>query len=349
MKTTAPSFFNHKAETALPYYYQVYLADYDINTELVPTERAAMFRFTFPENSQSCVVVDALDRGSSVTIIPAERKIVGYSTKNSGRVCLATSRTTLSSSSTNLSPTLPPFPTVTIRTAELEATGNHAGAIIGFATRKGEQVHARVASSFISAEQAELNLKELGTLSFDQLKQKGRDRWNEVLGRIEIESDNINELRTFYSCLYRSTLFPRMFYEKDAKGNIVHYSPHTGKVLPGYMFTDTGFWDTFRGLMPFINLVYPEMSAQMEEGFYNSYKESGFYPEWATPGHRNCMVGNNSASVVADAYVKGNIKKDTQAIFDALCKDANSVHPTVGSSGRTAYKEYNQLGYVPPT
>ena len=175
----------------------------------------------------------------------------------------------------------------------------------------------------------------------------GRDRWNEVLSRIEIESDNINELRTFYSCLYRSTLFPRMFYEKDAKGNIVHYSPHTGKVLPGYMFTDTGFWDTFRGLLPLINLVYPEMSAQMEEGFYNSYKESGFYPEWATPGHRACMVGNNSASVVADAYVKGNIKKDTQAIFDALCKDANSVHPTVGSSGRTAYKEYNQLGYVP--
>lgn len=339
-------FFNHKAETALPYYYQVYLADYDINTELVPTERAAMFRFTFPENKQSCVVVDALDRGSSVTIIPAERKIVGYSTKNSGGVPGNFKNYFVIVFDKPFTYTAA-VPNGDIRTDELEATGNHAGAIIGFATRKGEQVHARVASSFISAEQAELNLKELGTQSFDQLKQKGRDRWNEVLSRIEIESDNINELRTFYSCLYRSTLFPRMFYEKDAKGNIVHYSPHTGKVLPGYMFTDTGFWDTFRGLMPLINLVYPEMSAQMEEGFYNSYKESGFYPEWATPGHRNCMVGNNSASVVADAYVKGNIKKDTQAIFDALCKDANSVHPTVGSSGRTAYKEYNQLGYVP--
>ena len=170
------SFFNHKAETALPYYYQVYLADYDINTELVPTERAAMFRFTFPENSQSCVVVDALDRGSSVTIIPAERKIVGYSTKNSGGVPGNFKNYFVIVFDKPFTYTAA-VPNGDIRTAELEATGNHAGAIIGFATRKGEQVHARVASSFISAEQAELKIDGLEKyqLYVDGKKQEGTE------------------------------------------------------------------------------------------------------------------------------------------------------------------------------
>lgn len=340
------SFFNHKAETARPYYYQVYLADYDINTEIVPTERAAMFRFTFPENDKSGVVVDALDNGSSVTFIPSERKIVGYSTKNSGGVP-GNFKNYFVIVFDKPFTYMAAVPNGDIRPDELEASGNHAGGIIGFATKKGEQVHAKVASSFISIEQAELNLKELGSLNFEQLKARGRDRWNEVLGRIEVESSDVNELSTFYSCLYRSTLFPRMFYEYDAKGNVVHYSPHTGKVEPGYFFTDTGFWDSFRAEMPLVNLLYPEMAEKMQEGFYNAFKESGLYPEWATPGHRDCMVGNNSASVVADAYVKGTLKKDLEGAYKALLHGANTVHPTVSASGRTAYKEYNELGYVP--
>ena len=208
-------------------------------------------------------------------------------------------------------------------------------------------VKARVASSFISFDQAELNLKELGTLSLEQLQEKGKERWNEVLGKVEVESDDENRLRTFYSCLYRSVLFPRMFHEIDAKGNVVHYSPHNGKVLPGYMFTDTGFWDTFRCLLPFINLVYPSMGAQMQEGFLNAYLESGFFPEWASPGHRDCMVGNNSASVVADAYLKNIIKKDAEKMYEGLLHGANNTHPSVNSSGRLGCKEYNELGYVP--
>ena len=120
----------------------------------------------------------------------------------------------------------------------------------GFVTKKNEQVVVRVASSFISPEQAERNLQEVGNESFDAIKEKGRQRWNDVLGRIEVEDENVDHLRTFYSCLYRATLFPRMFYEFDAEGNAVHYSPYNGKVLPGYMFTDTGFWDTFRFCSP---------------------------------------------------------------------------------------------------
>ncbi|WP_270899635.1 GH92 family glycosyl hydrolase, partial [Bacteroides xylanisolvens] len=146
---------------------------------------------------------------------------------------------------------------------------------------------------------------------------------------------------------YRSVLFPRSFYEIDAKGDVMHYSPYNGEVLPGYMFTDTGFWDTFRCLFPFLNLMYPSMNTKMQEGLVNTYKESGFLPEWASPGHRGCMVGNNSASVVADAYLKGLKGYDIETLWEAVKHGANAVHPNVRSTGRLGHEYYNKLGYVP--
>jgi len=340
------SWFSHKAEIAKPYFYSVYLADYDVLTEIVPTMRAAMFKFTFPQSDKSFVLVDAFDNGSFIKIIPEENKIIGYTTKNNGGVpenfknyfvVVFDKPFTYQSTVDNK----------TIVPNRLQMESSHAGAIIGFSTKKGEIVHAKVASSFISFDQAELNLKELGKNSFEQLKEKGRDEWNKVLGKIYVEDDNIDHLRTFYSCLYRSLLFPRSFYEIDSQGNVVHYSPYSGKVLPGYMFTDTGFWDTFRSLFPFLNLMYPSMNQKMQEGLVNAYKESGFLPEWASPGHRDCMVGNNSASIVADAYLKGLRGYDIETLWNAVEHGANSAHPTIKSTGRLGYEYYNKLGYVP--
>jgi len=340
------SWFTHKTEKVKPYYYSVYLADHDVVTEITPTERSAIFRFTFPKSDQSYIILDAFDNRSYVKIIPEQNKIIGYTTKNSGGVPDNFKNYFVLVFDKPFS-----YKAVVgnneIRENKIEAKENHTGAIIGFSTTKGEKVNIRVASSFISFEQAEINLKEQGNKTFDQIKEQGKRRWNEVLGKVDVESDDIDQLRTFYSCLYRSVLFPRMFHEIDAQGQIVHYSPHNGKTLPGYMFTDTGFWDTFRSLMPFINLVYPSMGTKMQEGFFNSYVESGFYPEWSSPGHRDCMVGNNSASIVTDAYIKGIIKTDAEKMYLGLLHDANDVHPTVKSSGRMAYKEYNELGYVP--
>ena len=338
------SWFSHKAETATPYYYKVYLADHDVVTEIAPTERAAAFRFTFPENDHSYVVVDAFDKGSFVKVIPSENKIIGYTTKNSGGVPANFKNYFVLVFDKPFTYTAAVASGV-IDTNKLEATDNHAGALIGFKTRKGEQVNVRVASSFISPEQAELNLKELGKNSFDQLVANGREIWNREMSKIEIEDDNIDKLRTFYSCLYRSMLFPRSFYEIDAKGQVMHYSPYNGEVRPGYMFTDTGFWDTFRCLFPFLNLMYPSMNQKMQEGLVNTYKESGFLPEWASPGHRDCMVGNNSASVVADAYIKGLRGYDIETLWEALKHGANA-HLRGTASGRLGYESYNQLGYV---
>ena len=208
-------------------------------------------------------------------------------------------------------------------------------------------MNVKVASSFISPEQALQNLKEVEGKDFDAVKDAARDRWNDVLGRIVASDGDIDRLRTFYSCFYRSVLFPRMLHEVTADGQVMHYSPYNGQVLPGRMFTDTGFWDTFRCLFPFLNLVFPEMAEQMQEGLLNTYLESGFFPEWASPGHRGCMIGNNSASVVADAYLKGLTKVDADKMFEGLLHGANVVHPTVSSTGRLGFDYYNRLGYVP--
>ena len=333
------SWFSHKAETATPYYYKVYLADWDVTAEITPTERAAMMRLTFPETRQANIIVDAFDGQANVVADREKRCITGYTVKNSGGVPQNFRNYFVIELDHDF--------TITQQVAD----GRH-GVVISFSTRRNEQVHMRIASSFISEQQARQNLLELGGgFDFDHICQQARNRWNEVLGRIEVEDPDTDHLRTFYSCLYRSVLFPRSFYEINAEGNPIHYSPHTGEVCPGYYFTDTGFWDTFRCLFPLLNLLYPEMNEKMQEGLVNCYKESGFLPEWASPGHRGCMVGNNSASVVADAYLKNNAigltRYDIETLWQAVVNGANHVHPQVSSTGRLGFEHYNRLGYVP--
>ncbi|PVY43731.1 GH92 family glycosyl hydrolase [Pontibacter virosus] len=339
------SWFSHKSEVAKPYYYSVYLADHDVTTELAPTERAASFRFTFPETESAYVVIDAFDKGSYIKIIPNENKIIGYTTKNSGGVpenfknyFVIVFDKPFASTAT--------WSGDKLQAKVLELQDNHVGAAVGFKTRKGEQVHARVASSFISPEQAELNLKEIGNDDFETVKEKGKQAWNKELSRIAVEGGTPEQMRTFYSCLYRTLLFPRKFYELDAAGNVMHYSPYNGKVLPGFMYTDTGFWDTFRALFPFLNLMYPSVNAEIQEGLANTYKEGGWLPEWASPGYRNVMVGNNSASVVADAYLKGVRGQDIKALYEGVLKGANNEGPLT-AVGRAGAAYYNKLGYVP--
>ncbi|QQL50827.1 GH92 family glycosyl hydrolase [Mucilaginibacter ginkgonis] len=341
------SWFSHKAEVSKPYYYSVYLADHDVTAEITPTERAAQFRFTFPKTDSSFIVVDALDKGSYIKIIPKEQKVIGYSTRYArGKL-------------TNFKDYFviyvdKPF---TFKHAtngkniaandSLELSVNHAGAIIGFKTSKGEQVHLKVASSFISFEQAELNLnRELANDSFDVTEQKAKAVWNKTLSKVQVEGGTIDQMRTFYSCLYRMLFFPNKLYEVNAKNQIVHYSPYNGEVKPGYMFGGTGFWDTFRALYPFLNLMYPSINNEMQQGLINDYKEGGWLPEWSSPGYADIMVGNNSASVVSDAYAKGLRGYDINKLYEALLHGANNEGP-ISAVGRYGVKYYNELGYVP--
>ena len=340
------SWFGHKGEEAKAYYYKVYLAEHDVVTEFSPTERAAMFRFTFPESKDSYVVVDAFDKGSYIKVDAANNRIIGYTTRNSGGVADNFKNYFVLEFDKPFE-YMGTFVNGKLEKGVTEQKDNHVGAVIGFATKKGEKVNARVASSFISHEQAALNLKELGDDTLEEVKEKGRKAWNEVLSRIEVEGGNLDQYRTFYSCLYRATLFPQMHHEINADGEVVHYSPHNGKVEKGYFYTGTGFWDTFRSLFPLLNMLYPSENKKMQEGFVNVYRESGFYPEWSSPGHRGCMIGNNSASVLADAYLKGVKVEDAQTMFEGILHGTKNVHPKVSSSGRLGHEYYNTLGYVP--
>lgn len=340
------SWFSHKSETAKPYYYSVYLADYDVTTEITSTERAAHFQFTFPENKLSSIVIDAFDKGSYVKIIPDENKIIGYTTRNSGGV------------PTNFKNYFvlvfdKPFTTnytwhnAILEPDKLELQDDHVGAVVSFKTKKGEKINVKVASSFISFEQAELNLaSELGSAPFEKTVAESKEEWNKVLGKIAVEGGSEEQLKTFYSCLYRTACFPQKHYEIDAAEKIIHYSPYNGKVLPGYMYAGTGFWDTFRALYPLLNLVYPSINKEMQEGLINDYKEGGFLPEWSSPGFRNVMVGNNSASVVSEAYMKGLRGYDINTLYEALLIGANNEGP-LDAVGRKGVAYYNTLGYVP--
>ena len=321
------SWFSHKAEKATPYYYSVYLADHDVTAELTPTAHAAAFRLTYPEG-ESYLVVDAFEGGHVELADPST--LVGYTVHNHGGVAEGFRNWFVVRSDTPLT----------------ACPAREDVALVGFRTERGQQVHLQVASSFISAQQALLNLQEVSG-GFEVVKEAARAEWNKTLGRVEVWDGNLDHLRTFYSCLYRSLLFPRDLSEVDASGERVHYSPHNGKVEKGYFFTDTGFWDTFRSLFPLLNLVYPEVSARVQEGLVNDFLESGFLPEWASPGHRGCMVGNNSASVVADAYLKGIRGYDIDKLWDAVVHDAHAVHPQVSSTGRLGWEYYDSLGYVP--
>lgn len=340
------SWFSHKAEVSRPYYYSVYLADHDVTAEVTPTERASVFRFTFPENDSSAVVIDAFAGGSGVKINPSGRTITGFCRNNHGGVpenfCnyfVIVFDHDFDFFSTWLNERIQPGSTM--------IEGDHAGAVIGFHTSRGERITAKVASSFISANQAMVNLdRELGDMGFDEIRDNASERWNKELGRIRVEGGTYDQIRTFYSALYRTLLFPRMFYEYDSDGKIIHYSPYNGQVLPGRLFTDNGFWDTFRAAMPLITLLKPDLSAQIMEGLVNAYRESGWLPEWASPGHRDCMIGSNSASLIADAYLKGIRGYDMDTLWAALVKNTKGPGP-VNSVGRYGADYYNRLGYIP--
>lgn len=341
------SWFSHKAEVAKPYYYSVYLADHDVTTEITPTERAAQFRVTFPKTDSSYIIIDALDKGSYIKVIPAEKKIVGSSTKyargplkNFKNFFVIYVDKPITSAFT--------FKGNNQNGTDLELTADHALAAIGFKTIKGEKVNLRVASSFVSIEQAELNLKrELAGDSFDVTKQKAKATWNKTLSRISVEGGSVDQTRTFYSCLYRMLFFPNKLYEIDANNKIVHYSPYLGKTMPGYKFAGTGFWDTFRALYPFLNLAYPSINKEMQQGLISDYKEGGWLPEWSSPGYADIMIGNNSASVVADAYIKGLRGYDINTLWEAVVHGANNEDEKNSAIGRRGVKYYNELGYVP--
>ncbi len=340
------SWFSNKAETAKPNYYQVYLADHDINVEFSPTERSVLFQIEYPANEDAYLIIDAFNNGSSIDI-KENGMIEGYSTKNSGGVPENFKNYFVIEVDSEITDSFTVMDSTLSDNQLFE--GDHAVGVLSFGKSDQKRIiKVSIASSFISTDQAKLNLEELGDRDFDRIVKEGEDSWNESLGRIEVSGGTISQMETFYTCLYRSLLFPRKFFEINEAGEVMHYSPYNGEVLPGFMYTDTGFWDTFRALFPLLNLVYPDVNAEIQAGLAKAYKESGWLPEWGSPGLRNVMVGNNSASVVADAYLKigEDFDYDIETLYEALIHGSNNAGPLT-AVGRAGAEYYKELGYVP--
>ncbi|HEV2696155.1 MAG TPA: GH92 family glycosyl hydrolase [Verrucomicrobiae bacterium] len=341
--------FSHANETVQPSYYGVQLDTWKAKAEVTPTERAARFRFTFNGTGDSYVILDAFDKGASVQIIPNENKIIGTVRYHCGDV------PNIYSSNYFVIVFDRPFTAHGVWTSardiqpkvESLSSDKQLGAYLQFDTSDKKIVTCKVASSFISPEQAQLTLdKEIGDADFDTIRTKAEARWNEMLGRAAVEGGSEDQQRTYYSCLYRCILFPHKFYEKDAQGSSVYFSPYDGKVHGGVLYTDSGFWDTFRAEQPLYNLLYPEVNAEILQGIVNASAESGWLPAWASPGHRECMVGNNSFSLLADGWVKGVQSFSGSQAVDEMIHDANNSGP-ISTIGRDGAKYYQSIGYLP--
>lgn len=340
--------FDHQNETAKPYSYKV-LFDNKLSAEIVPTERGAWMQFGFPENESKYLIIDAYSGGGMVKIIPEEQKVVGYCKKSNHStshlpdfanyfVMTFDCKISLSGVWKNEEEV------ITIPASQI--SGNHVGAYIEF---ENAIVNVKIASSFISIEQAELNFKnELGSIKdIDAVKQCAREVWNKQLGKIVVEGGSKEQTATFYSCFFRSMLYPRQFFEYDSSGSPTYYSPYDGKIHKGYMYTDTGFWDTFRSQLPLNAILHSEMHGKYISSLIDAYDQSGWLPSWSFPGHNGGMIGNHAFSVITDAYVKGFRNFDTKKALDAMYHDANNKGPFGPSIGRYLSADYSSLGYIP--
>ncbi len=327
------SSFQHFNEIAKPYYYRVLLDRYAVTAEITATERAALMRFTFPPARRAGVVIDLFGPGGELKFFPAERKIKGFTAYKTG------------GAPDNFRNWF-----VIEFDSDFEGEGGGPSPLyyVGFDAAAGRTVTARMASSFISREQAELNLaREVGGRDFDAVMAESKSEWERELSRIKVQGGTREERATFYSALYRMLLFPRRFYEIGPGGEVRHYSPYDGRVHDGYLFTDTGLWDTFRALFPFFTLMYPELDGRIMQGFLNAYQEGGRLPPWSSPGYYDSMIGAHGASVLADAWIKGIRGFDPDLAWEAMVKDAEVPEPRMKSLGRYGLEYYNELGYVP--
>jgi alpha-1,2-mannosidase, putative len=341
--------FSHDNETGRPHYYCVRL-DNGIRTEMAPTERGVHMRYSYPaEGGDAWLVLDGYTDMSSVHIDPGHRRISGWvnnqrfvNDSRSFRCYFVAEFDT-------------PFAdwglwenrTDSIMPHSTTGVGKGYGAYLKF--KSGSKVQAKVASSYISAEQACINLdRELGAdRSLEATKERGRSVWNSLLGRVAVEGGSDEDMRTFYSCLFRANLFSRMFYELRPDGSPYYYSPYDGKIYEGYMYTDNGFWDTFRSQFPLTVILHPTMQGRYMNALLAAQEQCGWLPSWSCPGETGGMLGNHSISLITDAWVKGIRSFDPAKALDAYAHEVMNKGPWGGANGRAGWKEYFTLGYAP--
>ncbi len=218
---------------------------------------------------------------------------------------------------------------------------------VGIARFEGNApLRAAIATSFISFEQAQRNLDlEVGRHSIDELRLRAATTWNEHFSRLTVEGGTPSQQRIFDSCFYRALLFPRTWHEPDAAGKPQHMSPYSGKLTPGVMYADHGYWDVYRAWYPFMTLCFPERLGEILQAWVNASKEGGWLPQFPCPGYRACMTGSLIDAVYGDAAVKGIGGFDLEGAYAGLKKHATTPGDPDKGWGRRGIESYLKLGY----
>jgi len=355
--------FSHRDETSAPNYYSVKMeaGGKPLKAELTATTRSGFLKFTFPASPTSHIVVTAIRSKQFqgfIQINPAAQEIVGY---NPDRM------------SAELGPPLPNFKgyfvikvskpfasfgtweNVSIHPGTKERTGHRMGGYATFATMDNEEIKVRIGTSFISLDQARTNLqREIPDWDFERIKADGRRIWNDALGRIKIQGGSKDDRINFYTAVYHSLLFPRIFSEYGR-----YYSAFDDRVHSGVSYNDYSLWDTFRAEHPLLLLIQPERVPDMITALLQMYDQGGWLPMWPNPTYSNIMISTHADSVIADAHVKGIRGFDLQKAYAATYKNA-MIPPDGDANNRwldrapwTAYEArggltwYKSLGFVP--
>lgn len=339
------SSFSHAEEKATPYYYSVKLHDSEIFAEMTATERCGYMQFTFDKKEDNYIILDAYHQGASIQVVPEKQMIVGYCQNRFG----GAPENFRSYFVIQLNV---PFESYgvwnekTIFQNRSELTDFYAGAYIKIKS-KDKKVSLKIASSFISLDQAKFSLfNEIGEKGFEDVKKQSYDCWDKQLSKVVVEGEDVEQIKTFYSNFYRASLFPRKLYEINESGEARYYSPYNGKVNNGFMYTDNGFWDTFRAAHPWHTLISPSISKEIIQSLVNAFRDGGWLPSWASPGYRDSMIGSHAVAVIADAYQKGITDFDVEKAFEAVMKDCFQPAPKK-YMGRYGFEAYNKLGYIP--
>jgi predicted alpha-1,2-mannosidase len=325
------SCFNPQELQAAPHLLDLTCLRYQTRIELVPTLRCSWMRFTFPERQPKRILLDFLSENFRMSPDLNHKGLSGYTSQNSGGV---------------------PNTFAMYLVFELDCPITHIGeAEEGLYLELPEDttvVNLKVGTSFISVDQARITLQnETTATDLEQMRDRARVAWESRLEAFEMKAEP-EALKTFYSCLYRTLLFPRIFHEVTEEGKQLHYSPYDGQVHEGPLYADNGFWDTHRTVYPLFSLILGDEFEEMMQGWTNAAKEGGgWFPRWSSPGYRACMIGTHSDALIADAVVKGRRDFDVESAFQSMLNHAYTPGHVTRLYGRVGLEDYMQLGYLP--
>ncbi len=334
--TTRASSYRPEDARLAPHSLQLRLLRYSIDAELIPTERSALLTAKFDDAASAGWIIDIPGEHPPAWQADEDHRAIHFtSIQNEGGVPegFATYYVVQFNQ---------PWKQVELKRLKTSSVG-----IVQFAS-EAKTVEMRIATSFISFEQAQRNLDlELGTKTADSLRHEGEAVWNKHLQRIEISGGTADQQRIFYSCLYRTLLFPRIWHEPDANGAMQHRSAYNGKVLPGVMYADHGYWDVYRAWYPLMTILFPERLSEILQAWVNAYEEGGWLPQFPCPGYRACMTGSLIDSVFGDAAAKKLGGFDLEKAYAGLKKHATQPGDPDAGYGRRGLEEYLRYGYAP--